>query len=276
MVRKLVHNKYSQYGLVYNTQWLYVLPWKILQHSTQMGFDFAYNVYICLRIVWINKYRPDDRDNQMKLLQELSTNELIEFTIPLVFILSTLVGYYGPNTKYLLNIGATIWHSTPIENIKDSVTAILIFFVVDFCSTIITAIMLWVFCKINLFKAFVVLMQEYGPIICLAMVANTYVVIILNFSKFAYFDSSLLPYIFTNSYVYWCILFILQYFGYDSMIYMGDDKTNEFAWIHGYSNDTMTNGSLIEAARSCNIEKWGMKFIWIAFHVLFITIRKLH
>ena len=141
-----------------------------------MGIDFGYNVYLSLRIVWMNKRRPDDIDKQIELLQELTILELIQFTTPLVFILSIVSGFYGPNSELLVNIGATIWHSTPIKNIDETTTAILTFFLVDFCSTIVAAIILWKSCKINLFRAFVALMNEYGPIFCMSITFITYLV----------------------------------------------------------------------------------------------------
>ena len=141
-----------------------------------MGIDFVCNVYLCLKIIWISKRHPDEKDNQIELLQELGTNELIEFTTPLVFILSVVVGYYGPNSKYLLHIGATMWHSIPIDNINELVSNISTFFVIDFCSTIVTATMLWLICKINLLKVFVALLKDCGPIFCMLMTTHTYTV----------------------------------------------------------------------------------------------------
>ena len=141
---------------------------------TLMGLDFAYNVYISLKIVWLNKCRPADRNQQMELLQDLGSAELIEFTTPLVFILSTVVGYYGPNSNLLLNVRATVWHSVPIEDINQTSIAILRFFAVDFGSTIVTSIILWGCCKINLFKALAALMKEHWPILCLILTTHTY------------------------------------------------------------------------------------------------------
>ena len=138
-----------------------------------MAIDFVYNVYLSLQIVWTNKRGLDHRNKQMELLQELATNELIEFTTPLVFVLSIAIGYYGPNSKYLINIGATIWHSSPIDNINQTIIAILIFFVVDFCSMIVTSIILWVFCEINLFKGIVALMKDCGPYLCIVLTWQT-------------------------------------------------------------------------------------------------------
>jgi hypothetical protein len=45
-------------------------------------------------------------------------------------------------------------------------------------------------------------------------------------------------------------MFILQHFGFN-LISMGDDKTWELAWIDGYSNGTMDNGTLNEATSNC-------------------------
>jgi len=48
-------------------------------------------------------------------------------------------------------------------------------------------------------------------------------------------------------------MIILQFFGGNSHISMGDDKTSELAWIYGYSSDTMSNGTLHEEADKCTI-----------------------
>ena len=127
------------------------------------GFDFVSNVYTSLKIVWLKKRHSNDTQQQVDLLQGLSLNELTEFTAPLAFMLSFVAAYYGPNYSLIGNVGATYWTFVATEDINHSLKLMSLFFIVDFCSTIISCIciVLWLFCKINLFKAFMVLEKEY-------------------------------------------------------------------------------------------------------------------
>jgi hypothetical protein len=62
--------------------------------------------------------------------------------------------------------GATIWQFVAVEDIKETLKMILLFFSIDLCSTVVSSITLWGFCKISLFKAFMALQTEYGSVMC--------------------------------------------------------------------------------------------------------------
>ena len=129
--------------------------------SVLLGIDFLINVYLAVKIIWLRKRRSDQIDKQIDLLQELALNELIEFVLPLGYIGAQLLGYYGPNAELLVDVGADIWTSTKIENIWETISTVLWFFLCDFGSTVLTGTMLWSFCKINLLQAFATLDKEF-------------------------------------------------------------------------------------------------------------------
>lgn len=131
-----------------------------------LGIDFAINIYLGVRTIWVRKRRCGDIQTQSDLLQELARNELIEFLVPLVYLIALVSAYYGPNSMLIGTVGATIWHYVAIENIQETIIIILALFLADLSSTIINSVMLWVCCKINLLKAIIVVAKEYGDYIC--------------------------------------------------------------------------------------------------------------
>jgi hypothetical protein len=130
-----------------------------------IGLDFFINIYLSLQIVWITKRRPENIEKHIDLLQELARNELIEFVTPLSFLIVFVLAYYGPNSELIGDVGATIWHFEEVNNINESISIILLFFSLDLCSTVVSSIILWGFCKISLFKACTALQAEYGKVV---------------------------------------------------------------------------------------------------------------
>ena len=126
-----------------------------------LGIDFSINVYLAVKIVWLRKRRSDQIEKQIDLLQELALNELMEFVLPLAYIGAQVLGYYGPNADNLVDVRADIWSSIQIKNIWDSSSTLLWFFSCDLGSTVLTGIILWSFCKINILQAFATLDKEF-------------------------------------------------------------------------------------------------------------------
>ena len=138
-----------------------------LESSTVLiGIDSAYNIYLSFRIVWLQKQRPADIEKQINLLQELARNELVEFMTPLAFLVAFVVAYYGPNSDLFGNVCAEIWQYVAIEDINGTVKSLFMLFFIDFCSTVLSGIILWIYCKINLLKVLTALEMEYGLAFC--------------------------------------------------------------------------------------------------------------
>ena len=127
-----------------------------------MGIDFSLNIFLCVRIIWRKLKNKHEVDEQISSLTHLATYELAEFHAPLSFILMFIVAYYGPNSALFGNILNGYWHFRPIENIGETIQNMFTFFLADFASSVLSSFMLWTFCRINLWKVFLVLQKEFG------------------------------------------------------------------------------------------------------------------
>ena len=85
-------------------------------------------------------------------LEELIMTERIESVIPFTYLLTFLMAYYGPNAEILGNIKLTIWQYQSVADIEDYVKNLLKLLVIDFSSFATNGILLWITCKINVFK----------------------------------------------------------------------------------------------------------------------------
>ena len=135
-----------------------------------MGIDFMDNFYKCLKIIWMKKRASADLDKQIRCLQDIVINELVEFTSPLAFIACFLAGYYGPNATLLGNIKASFWHFQKVDDIEIFLKNSSMIFFVDLFSVAVGSSMLWLFCRINLFNAIAAMGKEYGLLLLLQTV----------------------------------------------------------------------------------------------------------
>ena len=98
----------------------------------------------------------------MKLLIDLVIAELVEFTVPLIYLLCFCTAYFGPVGVLFGNVKSDYWHHRPVEDFGEAVENILVFFFIDACSLIVCSVILWVVCRINLYRALIVLQEEFG------------------------------------------------------------------------------------------------------------------
>ena len=113
----------------------------------------------------LQKRNPLEIEVQIELLQVLSLTELLEYIAPLSFLSVLVAAYYGPNAELLGSIGSSLWHYQKVEDIYQTLGNILIMFASDLLSLVISSIILWMVCRINLLKAMFALLQEFGFVI---------------------------------------------------------------------------------------------------------------
>ena len=141
-----------------------------------IGADFCLNILVCIRLINAKRKTPQRIHHQIKLLQELSICELVEFQTPLSFMIVYMVTYYGPNAHLFGNISNDYWAYKAIDNISQDVENMMTLFLIDFLSTIISTIALWYTCKINIFKSLGELQKEFWPGFCVIIGSNLIVV----------------------------------------------------------------------------------------------------
>ena len=94
-------------------------------------------------------------------LQELVMTERIESVIPVTYILTFLMAYYGPNAKILGNIKLTLWQYQSVTDIEKYIKNLCVLTGIDFLSFATNGILLWTTCKINIFKVLQKVQQQF-------------------------------------------------------------------------------------------------------------------
>ena len=63
----------------------------------------------------------------MELLQELMVAEIVEFMVPLSYLICFSVAYYGPNANSIGNVRSSQWQFVAVEDFEHTVGIIAIF-----------------------------------------------------------------------------------------------------------------------------------------------------
>ena len=136
---------------------------------TILAVDFLMNVFCTLIVIWCDKNRSEkNRERQVKALLNLIINEAVEFMVPISYVITLLMAYYGPNGEILGNIKNSFWQYRAIDNLGDTLKWIAIMFSVDFASLIVSYLLLQYFCKINIFRIYLQIQDQMGHMLGIA------------------------------------------------------------------------------------------------------------
>lgn len=126
-----------------------------------LGTDFVTNIIFTIIIIYFHKC-PSDASKRWKInaVMNVVVNESVEFIMPIAYISCFLMAYYGPNADILGNVKNGYWQYSAVSDINDTMKWISIMFAIDFISTIISFVLLRIFCKINIVRIYVLLQKE--------------------------------------------------------------------------------------------------------------------
>ena len=157
--------------VIFGTQATNLSSWFIL------GLDFMVNAYLAIKIIWIKTRRisNDKNDKEMyELLYSLTINEMVEFVVPLTFLVCFMCAYYGPNGELIVYVRSTYFHNSPVSDINAFIQNMMIFMAVDLLDAIFLSFLLWTCCKISLFRAYILMQTEFGFIIAIITAFTMY------------------------------------------------------------------------------------------------------
>ena len=109
-----------------------------------------------------------------KAVTRLLLAELSEGLIPLAYAISFSLAYYGPNGNLIGHVRNESWNYTPVKDARWTFIAMLGLFAVDSMCLFLNSAIAWIFCKINLFDEFCIVMQKYWHIIALKIISVIY------------------------------------------------------------------------------------------------------
>ena len=76
----------------------------------------------------------------------------MEAIVPVTFMLIFTMAYYGPNAEIIGNVKFNQWQFKAITDLEQYVSNLALLFIVDLSSAMISGVILWTTCKINIFK----------------------------------------------------------------------------------------------------------------------------
>ena len=146
-----------------------------------LGVDFAMNLILTFRIIRLHKSVDVNRlefqevESKVKeMVAKLILGEAVEFLVPIAYMATFSIMYYGPNAEISGNIRNDYWQYTKVNDVLDYFTAALQMTFLDLTSIVISAILLWKFCAINMVQEFMSIIKRYGllSMIFIALLLN--------------------------------------------------------------------------------------------------------
>ena len=134
-----------------------------------LTIDFAINMFLTCQIIY---YRKKDEDAAIDAIQTLVLNETVEFVIPLAFLCNFCIAYYGPNAEVLGGIKNSYWHFVAVSDVWMFSKNILLMFVIDAASLIISGLALKIFCNVSILKVYFRMQKDIGIFMAVTQVAT--------------------------------------------------------------------------------------------------------
>lgn len=131
-----------------------------------LALDITCNLMICVRAVRLKqKSTNENRNENMEIVKELVLElvliEIIECFIPLVYCITLLIAYYGPNADIMGGIKNDYWQYEKIDNVWIPLKQIALLFFIDMLSIAISSVLLWEFCRINTLKIYCHVVKKF-------------------------------------------------------------------------------------------------------------------
>ena len=134
-----------------------------------LAINFGMNLMLCCKAIRMSRNVSEEEchtiTNKSKILDtvaELVLNETIEVLVPVAFIGSFAISYFGPNREILLfNLGCGLWKPAELGIFNSIVMPVVYMALLDFSSAVIAGILLWKFCRINILREYCKTSHKY-------------------------------------------------------------------------------------------------------------------
>ena len=145
------------------------------------GTDFIINLFMALRLIWIRKkgkLEDEERNNRkvVDLLISITLNEFVELMVTIAFFISFLMCYYGPNAELMGNIKSDYFQNIPVTDMDLFIENVALFLGVELVTIFVSVTLLWMSCGINMFRAYILLMNEFWMMMTVFLAYTVYLV----------------------------------------------------------------------------------------------------
>jgi hypothetical protein len=144
--------------------------------------EFLINMYLCLKIILLHHKGKESKLGK-EILNKLVLKETIEFMVPLTYIGTFLMAYYGPNGSLIGSIRNSFWHYKEVTDVEKLIWHTSLFCIIDGLSAIIASILLWTVCKIDFYLEYCKMINKFWWITALILVAHLHTVSTIKISQ---------------------------------------------------------------------------------------------
>ena len=106
------------------------------------------------------KARRHKLETKEEVLKLIGT-ELVEFLVPMIYLITFTISFYGPNAEIIGGVKFSGWHYEKVEDLVSFSAGLLVMFSVDLACLIISATLLWKFSSTNILNEGLKLVKVY-------------------------------------------------------------------------------------------------------------------
>ena len=110
--------------------------------------------------------------NENKMLTEFILGKSTELIIPVIYVLTFLMAYHGPNNEIIGGVGCDYWHFQKIEDLSMFVCIELTLFALIATNIAVSFILVWVICRKNVYQIYCSVMKKFWYIILIKTVCQ--------------------------------------------------------------------------------------------------------
>ena len=133
-----------------------------------LGINFAINIYLCFKTIHLDrKISPLDGSSEEiesikeECLTELILNEIIEVIVPISFVCTSSIAYYGPNAMVLGIVGNDYWQYEKVTNFQNLILPVVKMAGIDSLSALIVGCLFWKYSRICLIQEYYRTIKTY-------------------------------------------------------------------------------------------------------------------
>ena len=139
-----------------------------------LSADFVFVLITIARIIRIKrKIRPTKSQNMetKELMYELVVSEIVELLVPILFMITFTITYYGPNANHMEGFRHSYWQARPVEDLWSTYyPTSFLFLGFDLIVLVSMAIILYFACNSNLMQEAQKAWMNFGLLITLRLI----------------------------------------------------------------------------------------------------------
>ena len=138
-----------------------------------LATNFAINMRLTFKAIKFKKpisshLLPATTDFQRRdAIDELVLNEIVETLVPIAFIISYSIAFYGPNHDVIGNVGCGYWSFQKIEDLNTFLVPVMLMTFFDTASVIISGALLHIYCNSNILLEYCRVVKRYWMILAI-------------------------------------------------------------------------------------------------------------